>query len=39
MGLMAPLIEMVYVRAGGEVGVEEWEKDEFSWNRLSLKSL
>lgn len=38
---MAPLIEMVYIRAGraGGVGVEEWEKDEFSWNKLSLKYL
>lgn len=39
--MMVPLLEIVIVRVGGQVGVggEEWEKDELSWNMLSLNCM
>lgn len=39
--MMVPLPEMVIVREGGQVGVgvEAWEKDELSWNMLSLNCM
>lgn len=38
---MVPLPEIVIVRVGGQVsvGVEEWEKDELTWDMLSLNCM